>query len=73
MFSTLSLTSPAFVDNPESDIAGANAHGWKSVLVKTGVYDTSHEPLKPELSPTHVAENVEDAVRWAIEQELSTL
>ena len=57
----------AGTDNPESDIAGANAAGWPSVLVKTGVY----EPLKgpPTHLPTHYAEDVEEAVRWAIEQE----
>lgn len=26
-------------DNPNSDIAGANAKGWVSILVKTGVFD----------------------------------
>lgn len=25
-------------DNPNSDIAGANAKGWTSILVKTGVF-----------------------------------
>ena len=26
-------------DNPKSDIAGANAKGWTSILVRTGVFD----------------------------------
>jgi len=54
-------------DNPESDIAGANAAGWSSVLVRTGVYDPENGP--PTHAPTHVAEDVEEAVRWAIERE----
>ncbi|KAH9963811.1 HAD-like domain-containing protein [Russula dissimulans] len=55
-------------DNPESDIAGANAAGWSSVLVHTGVYDLADGP--PAHSPTHEAENVEAAVRWAIDREV---
>ncbi|KAJ7039158.1 HAD-hyrolase-like-domain-containing protein [Mycena alexandri] len=49
-------------DNPESDIAGANAANWQSVLVKTGVFSGG----KPSHEPTHQAEDVEEAVRWAI-------
>jgi len=26
-------------DNPKSDIAGANAKGWTSILVKTGIFN----------------------------------
>ena len=58
-------------DNPESDIAGANAKGWSSVLVKTGVYNPDHGP--PTHEPTHIADNVEEAVRWAIEREAERL
>ncbi|KAJ3761825.1 HAD-like domain-containing protein [Lentinula raphanica] len=54
-------------DNPESDIAGANAAGWSSVLVHTGVYDPTTGP--PRHVPTHEAEDVEEAVVWAIERE----
>ncbi|EAU91552.2 hypothetical protein CC1G_02041 [Coprinopsis cinerea okayama7 len=54
-------------DNPESDIAGANGAKWNSVLVKTGVYDPERGP--PKHSPTHIAEDVDEAVRWAIERE----
>ncbi|KAF8170279.1 HAD-like domain-containing protein [Mycena galopus ATCC 62051] len=53
-------------DNPESDIAGANGAGWESILVKTGVFAggrSTHEP-------THYAEDVEEAVRWAIAREM---
>ena len=56
------------VDNPESDIAGANVAGWNSILVKTGVYNSSQGT--PTHLPTHFAEDVEEAVEWAIEREL---
>ena len=26
-------------DHPDSDIAGGNAKGWTTILVKTGVFD----------------------------------
>ncbi|OCB86802.1 HAD hydrolase [Sanghuangporus baumii] len=58
-------------DNPESDIAGANAKGWQSVLVKTGVYDPARGP--PAHQPTHIADDVEQAVRWAINREFSRI
>ncbi|KAJ7502839.1 HAD-like domain-containing protein [Mycena galericulata] len=53
-------------DNPESDIAGANAAEWHSVLVKTGVFNGG----VPAYEPTHQAEDVEEAVRWAITREI---
>ncbi|PCH43585.1 HAD hydrolase [Wolfiporia cocos MD-104 SS10] len=56
-------------DNPESDIAGANAANWASILVHTGVYDPKQGP--PTHVPTHEAKNVEEAVKWAIHRELS--
>ncbi|TFK74535.1 HAD-superfamily hydrolase [Pluteus cervinus] len=52
-------------DNPESDIAGANAAGWNSILVKTGVWDPERGP--PTHPPTHIADDVKAAVLWAIE------
>ncbi|KAI9068319.1 HAD-superfamily hydrolase [Trametes sanguinea] len=55
-------------DNPESDIAGANGAGWPSILVRTGVYDPARGP--PTHKPTYIAEDVEEAVRWAIEREM---
>ena len=58
------------VDNPESDIAGANAAGWKSILVRSGVYDSRHGP--PTHQPTHQTEDVAEAVRWALEQEMGS-
>jgi hypothetical protein len=48
------------------DIAGANGAGWQSVLVKTGVYTGG----QPTHQPTHYAEDVEEAVRWAIDREM---
>ncbi|KAI0930545.1 hypothetical protein AcV5_007230 [Taiwanofungus camphoratus] len=50
------------------DIAGANAAGWDSILVHTGVYDPVHGP--PSHVPTHQAKDVEEAVRWAIQREM---
>ncbi|KAF8499592.1 HAD-like domain-containing protein [Russula emetica] len=50
------------------DIAGANAAGWSSVLVRTGVYDPVDGP--PAHNPTHEVENVEAAVQWAIDREV---
>lgn len=59
-------------DNPESDIAGASSfdspHGihWKSVLVETGVYEAG---TIPTYEPTNIAQNVEEAVKWALQEE----
>lgn len=55
------------LDNPESDIAGANAAGWNSILVRTGVYDPDQG--LPTHIPTREVEDVEEAVRWAIDNE----
>jgi len=53
-------------DNPESDIAGANAAGWGSFLVETGVYDpASSSP--PSYKPTEIVSDVEVAVKRGIE------
>jgi ribonucleotide monophosphatase NagD (HAD superfamily) len=50
-------------DNLASDIAGANKHGWKSLLVKTGVYkDGAHDA-------DHLVEDVDAAVRLALRNE----
>ena len=59
-------------DNPDSDICGANNHvseagiPWKSILVESGVYKAC---TKPAHEPNHIAKNVEEAVRWALQQE----
>ena len=55
-------------DNPESDIAGANAFGWESVLLnRTGVFRGEIEEARH--TPTVVKGNVLEAVRWALERE----
>ncbi|KAE9408605.1 HAD-superfamily hydrolase [Gymnopus androsaceus JB14] len=59
-------------DNPESDIAGANAAHWYSVLVHTGVYDVTLG-IPPTHLPTKEALDVEEGVRWAIEREAKLL
>lgn len=53
-------------DNPESDIAGAIAHGWSSCLLRTGVYAGG----TPRHAPTTICDDVEVAVDWAIEREV---
>ncbi|KAI9637331.1 HAD-like domain-containing protein [Dioszegia hungarica] len=52
-------------DNPASDIAGANAYGWVSLLVRTGVYAGG----EPAHRPTQIVDNVEDGVMWALKRE----
>jgi ribonucleotide monophosphatase NagD (HAD superfamily) len=52
----------------EIDIAGANGHGWKSILLRTGVYEDAHVP--PAHTPTTIADDVEVGVRWALDQSL---
>ena len=54
-----------------TDIAGANAVGWPSILVETGVYNPEDGP--PAHRPTTIKSDVESAVRWAMEQELQRL
>lgn len=54
-------------DNPASDIQGANAFGWGSLLVRTGVYRDAQGP--PAHKPTQIVDNVEQAVLWALEKE----
>lgn len=55
-------------DNPASDIAGANAHGWHSVLLRTGVYRDKDGP--PAHAPTHIADHVGAGVLWALQTEM---
>ncbi|KAF7723018.1 hypothetical protein EC973_002434 [Apophysomyces ossiformis] len=57
-------------DNPAADIKGANAYGWTSILVRTGVFvGPGNSPIYPADA---VCDNVEEAVLWAIEQEESS-
>ncbi|KAI0686731.1 HAD hydrolase [Cytidiella melzeri] len=58
-------------DNPASDIAGANAAGWNSVLVRTGVYDPADGP--PAHEPTFEVANVEEAVTTAVARAALTI
>jgi ribonucleotide monophosphatase NagD (HAD superfamily) len=59
-------------DNPESDIKGANDFDnpkgtrWESILLKTGVWQDGRPP---KYQPKMICENVEAAVRWALEKE----
>lgn len=47
-----------------ADIAGANGHGWNSILLRTGVYqDADGEPAH---IPTTISDDVEAGVRWAL-------
>ncbi|KAI8388885.1 HAD-like domain-containing protein [Radiomyces spectabilis] len=56
-------------DNPAADIKGANAYGWSSILVRTGVFQgTGNSAAYPA---TKVCNHVQDAVEWAIMQEES--
>ncbi|KAI5966284.1 uncharacterized protein KGF55_000593 [Candida pseudojiufengensis] len=53
-------------DNPESDIKGANDHGWESILLRTGVFqDEDYDSIiaKPTVG---VFDNVEDAVKYVL-------
>ena len=53
-------------DNPHSDIAGANAKGWVSILVKTGVFlvdaETSEHGNDKTHPATYVVENFKEAI-----------
>jgi hypothetical protein len=44
---------------------GANAHGWASILLRTGVYESG----EPSHKPTVILDDVEQAVHWAIKEE----
>ena len=46
-------------DNPLSDIIGGKNYGWKTCLVRTGVYTDDYE-LK--VQPTYIVDTVKDAV-----------
>ncbi|CAO3678281.1 unnamed protein product [Umbelopsis vinacea] len=54
-------------DNPSSDIAGANAYGWTSILVKTGIFEGKGNSA--EFPANLVCEDVEEAVHWALREE----
>lgn len=54
-------------DNPSADIAGANAYGWTSILVKTGIFDGNGN--SSEFPANLVCEDIEEAVHWALREE----
>ncbi|KAF9568087.1 hypothetical protein EC968_003107 [Mortierella alpina] len=60
----------AIGDNPYADIAGANAYGWESVLVRTGVFRPEGDENHHMHPATTVVDDVEDAVRWIISKEI---
>ncbi|KAF9585633.1 hypothetical protein BGW38_001456 [Lunasporangiospora selenospora] len=61
----------AIGDNPYADIAGANSHGWESLLVKTGVFRTKNNENHHIHPATAVVDHVEDAVRWILTKEMA--
>ncbi|GAA5820052.1 hypothetical protein JCM11491_003293, partial [Sporobolomyces phaffii] len=46
----------------------ANAFGWESILLKTGVFRGS-KPEDAEHVPTVVKDDVWEGVKWALERE----
>ena len=54
-------------DNPKSDIEGANAKGWTSILVRTGVFkaddpETSRDGNDIENPATYVVQDFKEAI-----------
>ena len=61
-------------DNPASDIAGGNAKGWSTILVKTGVFDpkadsSTSDGNDKKYPATYVAEDFEEALNWIYSKE----
>ncbi|CAG8439784.1 7370_t:CDS:10 [Ambispora gerdemannii] len=54
-------------DNPAADIAGANAHNWNSILVRTGVFEGKDNDA--QFPADHVAQDVFEAVEYMFHQE----
>jgi ribonucleotide monophosphatase NagD (HAD superfamily) len=48
-------------DNPAADIAGGNGKGWKTILVRTGVYQGIENDK--EHPATHIVNDMEEAVK----------
>lgn len=65
------LTMISLLDNPASDILGANQYesprgsSWESILVRSGVYNGGEPAEKPSV----VVDDVLEAVRWAVKKE----
>ena len=54
-------------DNPEGDIEGANRKGWKSILVRTGLFN---EPgNSKEFPATYVVQDIEEAIKTICKNE----
>ncbi|KAJ1970445.1 hypothetical protein H4R34_006056 [Dimargaris verticillata] len=67
--SSYQLTPPptrryyAIGDNPHSDIMGANAHGWCSILVKTGVFQGhTQDEADSTLRAQYLVNDVDEAL-----------
>lgn len=52
-------------DNPASDLAGADAYGWDTILVRTGVYNDGDSLT---VQPQAITDDVLQAVEWAMAQ-----
>ena len=52
-------------DSLDSDIRGGNTNDFTTILVKTGNYRGDGKDFK-DIKPTHVAEDVEEAVKKVI-------
>ncbi|KAG9285352.1 hypothetical protein G9A89_010827 [Geosiphon pyriformis] len=57
----------AIGDNPAADIAGANAHNWTSILVRTGVFQGKENDDR--FPADFVAQHVLEAVQWVFSRE----
>lgn len=57
-------------DNKYSDIQGANAFGWESILVQTGVFaGTKQEGLEGDIPAKYCVAHVKDAVELVLKKE----
>ncbi|KAJ2777111.1 hypothetical protein GGI15_004617 [Coemansia interrupta] len=63
----------AIGDNPAADIKGANAAGWTSVLVRTGVFNGPPGSNDASNPAAVVVDHVEDAVNWIVDTEARRL
>ncbi len=50
-------------DNPLSDIAGGNAAGWTTILVKSGVFKADEKNANDKTHPaTYVVDDLKEAI-----------
>jgi len=59
----------AIGDNPLSDIKGANAVGWTSILVRTGCFQSTADN-DPDNPATFVCPSITEAAEYILKQEL---